>query len=100
MHAPHGDDRPGAASVDADAPLSMRLAIADAVFVAEGIKLGLPLEWGADRAPRPVAEHRPTGVVLRVVEQAAGSRPLAGRPAGAAPGRPRPALRVVAGRAV
>ena len=50
MHAPHGDDRPAVADADPDALLRMRIALADAVFVAEGVTLGLLLKW-AERAP-------------------------------------------------
>jgi hypothetical protein len=50
MHASHGEDRPATADADPDAMLRMRIAIADAAFVAEGITLGLLLKW-AERAP-------------------------------------------------
>jgi hypothetical protein len=80
MHASHGGDRPAAADADPDASFRMRLAIADATFVAEGVTLGLLLKW-AERAPpfdnlpphvpaRPArdsgalllsADHRPRG---------------------------------------
>ena len=50
MHASHGGDRPAAADADPDASFRMRLAIADATFVAEGVTLGLLLKW-AERAP-------------------------------------------------
>lgn len=73
MNASHVDNRPGIAGADPDAPLRMRLAIADATFVAEGLTLGLLLTW-AERAPpfddlpppmlvRPVRERR--GVLAR-----------------------------------
>ena len=63
MHASHGDNRPVIAEPDPDAMLRMRLAIADAVFVAEGLTLGLLLTW-AERAPPfhdlpPPARTRP-----------------------------------------
>ena len=50
MDASHGDDRPAIAEPDPDALLRMRLSIADAAFVAEGLTLGLLLKW-AERAP-------------------------------------------------
>jgi hypothetical protein len=50
MHATHGDDRPTIAEPDPDALFRMRLAVADATFVAEGLTLGLLLKW-AERAP-------------------------------------------------
>ena len=50
MHASHGEDRPATADADPGAMLRMRIAIADATFVAEGITLGLLLKW-AERAP-------------------------------------------------
>lgn len=50
MHASPGGDRPTMAEPDPDALLRMRIAIADALFVAEGLTLGLLLEW-AERAP-------------------------------------------------
>ena len=48
MDPPRGDDRPATADPDPDALLRMR--IADAAFVAEGVTLGLLLKW-AERAP-------------------------------------------------
>ena len=56
MDAPHGEDRRSAIEPDADVPLRMRTAIADAAFVAEGVALGLLLKW-AERAP--LSEDRP-----------------------------------------
>jgi hypothetical protein len=50
MHSPHGEHRPATAEADTDALLRMRIAIADAAFVAEGVTLGLLLKW-AERAP-------------------------------------------------
>lgn len=50
MHASDGDHRPLPAEPDADAFFRMRLAVADAAFVAEGVTLGLLLRW-AERAP-------------------------------------------------
>ena len=50
MHAPPGGDRPAVADAAPDALLRMRLAVADAAFVAEGVTLGLLLTW-AERAP-------------------------------------------------
>ncbi|GAA0577004.1 hypothetical protein GCM10009416_14510 [Craurococcus roseus] len=50
MQASNGDHRPAPAEADADALLRARLAVADAAFVAEGVTLGLLLEW-AERAP-------------------------------------------------
>jgi hypothetical protein len=50
MHASYGEDPPATADADPDAMLRMRIAIADAAFVAEGITLGLLLKW-AERAP-------------------------------------------------
>ena len=43
-------DRPATAEPDHDALLRMRIAVADAAFVAEGVTLGLLLKW-AERAP-------------------------------------------------
>ena len=64
MHVFPGDDRPATAEPDADALLRMRVEIADALFVAEGMTLGLLLKW-AERAPPfdelpPPARTRPT----------------------------------------
>ncbi len=56
MHAPHADDRPAVADAAPDALPRMRLAIADATYVAEGIAMGLPLKW-IERAP--LSEDRP-----------------------------------------
>ena len=56
----HGEDRRSAAEPDTDALLRMRLVIADAAFVAEGVALGLRLKW-AERAPLP--EDRPSLVL-------------------------------------
>lgn len=50
MHASDGDHRPVPAEPDPDALLRMRLALADAAFVADGVTLGLLLRW-AERAP-------------------------------------------------
>jgi hypothetical protein len=50
MDASRGDDRPSTADAAPDALLRMRLAVADATFVAEGLTLGLLLKW-AERAP-------------------------------------------------
>ena len=50
MHASYREDRPATADADPDAMLRMRIAIADAAFVAEGVTLGLLLKW-AERAP-------------------------------------------------
>ncbi len=50
MRASPGDGPPAIAEADADAVLRMRIAIADATFVAEGVTLGLLLMW-AERAP-------------------------------------------------
>ena len=50
MHASDDDDRSATAEPDPDALIRMRIAIADAAFVAEGITLGLLLKW-AERAP-------------------------------------------------
>jgi hypothetical protein len=43
-------DRRAAAEADPDALLRIRIALADAAFVAEGVTLGLLLKW-AERAP-------------------------------------------------
>ena len=51
------DDRPTAAEADLDALLRMRIAMADAAFVAEGVTLGLLLKW-AERA-RPFDDLPP-----------------------------------------
>jgi hypothetical protein len=50
MHASDGDHRPVPAEPDPEALLRMRIAVADAAFVAEGVTLGLLLKW-AERAP-------------------------------------------------
>jgi hypothetical protein len=50
MYMSHGEDRPAIAEVERDALLRMRIALADAAFVAEGVTLGLLLKW-AERAP-------------------------------------------------
>ena len=50
MRSSRGDDRFAAAEADTDALLRMRIAIADAILVAEGLTLGLLLRW-AERAP-------------------------------------------------
>ena len=50
MDARHGDDRPTVEEPGPDALLRMRTAIADALFVAEGLTLGLLLKW-AERTP-------------------------------------------------
>ena len=50
MHASDGDDRPAATDADPGASFRMRLAIADAAFVAEGVTLGLLLKC-SERAP-------------------------------------------------
>ena len=50
MHASYREDRPATADADPDALLRMRIALADAAFVAEGVTLGLLLKW-AERAP-------------------------------------------------
>jgi hypothetical protein len=44
------DGRSAAAEADPDALLRMRIALANAAFVAEGVTLGLLLKW-AERAP-------------------------------------------------
>jgi hypothetical protein len=49
MDPPQADDRPATAEADPDALLRMRIALADAAFVAEGVTLGLLLKW-AERA--------------------------------------------------
>ncbi len=67
MHATHGDNRPAIAEADPDASLRIRLAVADAAFVAEGIALGLPLKWiergplSDDRPPMVLAWRAPGG---------------------------------------
>lgn len=50
MQDSSGDHRPAATEPDPDALLRMRIALADAAFVAEGVTLGLLLKW-AERAP-------------------------------------------------
>ena len=57
MHASHREDRPATADADPDALLRMRIALADAAFVAEGVTLGLLLKW-AERA-RPFDDLPP-----------------------------------------
>ncbi len=71
MRSSRGDDRFAAAEADTDALLRMRIAIADATFVAEGLTLGLLLRWAEraplseDRAPLVLAWSAPdTGVRL------------------------------------
>ncbi len=56
MEASRAEDRPAVTEADPDALLRMRVAIADATFVAEGIALGLPLKW-IEQAP--LSEDRP-----------------------------------------
>ena len=50
MHASSREDRAAVTDADPGALFRMRLAIADATFVAEGVTLGLLLKW-AERAP-------------------------------------------------
>ncbi len=50
MDPSRGDERPPISEPDPDALLRMRIAVADAAFVAEGVTLGLLLKW-AERAP-------------------------------------------------
>ena len=50
MDASFGEDRRSAAEPGSDALFRMRTAVADAIFVAEGVALGLLLKW-AERAP-------------------------------------------------
>jgi hypothetical protein len=50
METSRGETRPAAAEADPDALLRMRVAVADAAFVSEGVTLGLLLKW-AERAP-------------------------------------------------
>ena len=50
MDASFGEDRRSAAEPGSIALFRMRTAIADAIFVAEGVALGLLLKW-AERAP-------------------------------------------------
>jgi hypothetical protein len=50
MHASPGEDRSATAEPDPGALFRMRIAMADAAFVAEGVTLGLLLRW-AERAP-------------------------------------------------
>ena len=57
MHASYRGDRPATADADPDALLRMRIALADAAFVAEGVTLGLLLKW-AERA-RPFDDLPP-----------------------------------------
>ena len=57
MDQSQADDRPTAAEADLDALLRMRIAMADAAFVAEGVTLGLLLKW-AERA-RPFDDLPP-----------------------------------------
>ncbi len=51
MDPSRGDDRPAIAEAAPDALLRMRLAIADATFVAEGLTLGLLLKWAERASP-------------------------------------------------
>ena len=50
MDVSSSGDRRSATEPDADVSLRMRIAVADAAFVAEGVTLGLLLKW-AERAP-------------------------------------------------
>ena len=50
MDVSSSGDRRSATEPDADVSLRMRIAVADAAFVAEGVTLGLLLTW-AERAP-------------------------------------------------
>ena len=84
MHAFQGDDWARAGETEPDAWLRARTAAADAAFVADGVALGLPLEW-AGQVPL-LDEWKP-----RVV---AGDRLAAPAPRDA-----RPVLSVVAGQA-
>jgi hypothetical protein len=57
MDPTQADDRPAATEADPNALLRIRIALADAAFVAEGVTLGLLVKW-AERARavrRPVA---------------------------------------------
>ena len=87
MHAFPGGEWPAVADAHPDALLRMRLAIADALFVAEGLTLGLLLRW-AERAPpfddlpppvlaRPVQGRRgvPERSHLRAVVTSGGAPP-------------------------
>jgi hypothetical protein len=72
MHASPGEDRSATAEPDPGALFRMRIAMADAAFVAEGVTLGLLLKW-AERAPpfddlpRPVRARRVPDVNARVL---------------------------------
>ena len=71
MHASNGDHRPAATEPDPDALLRIRVAIADALFVAEGVTLGLRLEWAErgppfDDLPPPVRTRRARDGRMRV----------------------------------
>ena len=50
MDPTQADDRPATVEADPDASLRIRIALADAAFVAEGVTLGLLLRW-AERPP-------------------------------------------------
>ena len=52
MHASPGEDRSATAEPDPGALFRMRIAMADAAFVAEGVTLGL-LRWCPGRHGRP-----------------------------------------------
>jgi hypothetical protein len=71
MDAPAVDDRPTTTEPDPDAALRMRVAVADAAFVAEGVTLGLLLKWDErappfDGLPPPVLARRaPDDAALR-----------------------------------
>ncbi len=70
MRSSRGGDRFAAAEADTDALLRMRLAVADATFVAEGLTLGLLLRW-AERAP-PFDGLPPPVRALRVADGGVG----------------------------
>ena len=57
MDQSQADDRRAVVEADLDASLRMRIALADAAFVAEGVTLGLLLKW-AERA-RPFDDLPP-----------------------------------------
>ena len=67
MSASRGEDPRPATEPDGDPLLRMRLAAADATFVAEGIAMGLPLRWiervplSEDRLPVVLAWRAPDG---------------------------------------
>jgi hypothetical protein len=75
MHASYREDRPATADADPDAMLRMRIAIADAASVAEGVTLGAAVEVGrAFAAVRRPAAAATVDKVMKANATAAASR--------------------------